>query len=422
MATHSIDFTPLKNLALELVQPTALVELAVLAGCLLLAWWVVHTTRARSGPGRHPIWLGASDFDGVMFPVLALVLALIARVVLDGFLTVAVFQLAVPILVSLLVIRLTVRVLGSTFPNVPAMRVFERSVSWLAWVAVVLWVTGILPWTLDAMEEVQWKIGARPVTLLTLVQGAITAVGVMMAALWLSSAVERKLLAHPGHNVSMRKMFANIARVLLLFVGLLLALSAMGIDLTALSVLSGAVGVGLGLGLQRIASNYVSGFIILAEGVLNIGDLVKVDGFEGRITDIRTRYSLIKADNGRESVVPNEMLVISRVENASLMVVDPKTGQASELLVEHGTDVRALLPALVAAMAAVPDVLADPPPLAEFSAFTPDGLQLTLQFWMTEGGAAVVKSAVNLAVLDALAQRGVHLALPQRRVHADPAA
>ena len=135
-------------------------------------------------------------------------------------------------------------------------------------------------------------------------------------------------------------------RALLLFFGLLFALSAVGIDLTALSVLGGAIGVGLGFGLQKIAANYISGFVILAERSLRIGDMVKVDGFEGRITDIRTRYTVIRSLNGREAIVPNETLITTRVENSSL--ADPRVLVTSAVQVAYGTDVRRLQPLLAA--------------------------------------------------------------------------
>ena len=134
----------------------------------------------------------------------------------------------------------------------------------------------------------------------------------------MSSAIEARLLkSSSGSELSLRKAVSNAVTSLLLFIGLMLSLSAVGIDLTALSVLGGAVGVGIGFGLQKLAANYVSGFVILAERSMRIGDSVKVDGFEGRISDIKARYTVIRAPNGRESIVPNEMLINSRVENLS---------------------------------------------------------------------------------------------------------
>jgi len=212
-------------------------------------------------------------------------------------------------------------------------------------------------------------------------------------------------------------MVSNIVRAVLLFIGLLFAMSAVGIDLTALSVLGGAVGVGLGFGLQKIAANYVSGFVILAERSLRIGDMVKVDNFDGRITDIRTRYTVIRALNGREAIVPNEMLITQRVENSSL--ADPRVVVSSTVQVAYGTDVRALQPKLVAAMTGVPRVIAEPGPTVQLSNFAADGMDLTLSFWIRdpENGQGQVKSDVHLAVLDVLNAEGVEIPFPQRVVH-----
>ena len=211
-------------------------------------------------------------------------------------------------------------------------------------------------------------------------------------------------------------MVSNLVRAGLLFIGLLLTLATVGIDLTALSVLGGAIGVGLGFGLQKIAANYISGFVILAERSLRIGDMVKVDNFEGRITDIRTRYTVIRALNGREAIVPNEMLITQRVENSSL--ADPRVLLTSTVQVAYGTDVRALQAVLEAAISEVPRVLADPGPSVQLSTFAADGMDLSLLFWIRdpENGQGNVKSDVNLAVLSVLDERGIEIPYPHRVV------
>jgi len=413
---RTLDGHELNELLHALGQPAALAEAGVLAGCLLAAWLIVRVLRGRK---LHiaSVWFGDRIVDGVLFPVLALALAFGARVAFESFMQAAVFRLAIPILVSLVVIRLSVRVLGATFPNTPWVRVVERSISWVAWIAVILWITGIFPLMLDAMDDVRWKIGATPLTLRNIVEGTLTAGVVLVLALWVSAAIERKLLSKPGADLSIRKMAANIVRALLLFVGLLLALSAVGIDLTALSVLGGAIGVGLGFGLQKIAANYISGFVVLAERSLRIGDMVKVDGFEGRITDIRTRYTIIRSLGGRESIVPNETLITQRVENSSL--ADPRVSITTTVQIAYGTDVRALQPLLAAALHGIPRVLADPAPNVMLSSFAADGMDLTVSFWIRdpENGQGNVKSEVNLAILAVLNAQGVEIPYPQRVVH-----
>ena len=411
------DAKELDELVVALTKPGAVAELAILVGCLLLAWLVVRLIRGRAQPVAS-VWFGERIFDGVLFPVLALAFAFAARVALADTIKPAVFKVAIPILVSLVVIRLSVRVLSRVFPSVRWVRTVERSISWLAWIAVALWITGVWPLMLDALDDVQWKIGTARVTLRNVLEGTVTAGIVMVLVLWVSAAVERKLLSGSGHDLSLRKIAANIVRALLLFVGLMFALSAVGIDLTALSVLGGAIGVGLGFGLQKIAANYISGFVILAERSLRIGDMVKVDNFEGRITDIRTRYTVIRSLGGREAIVPNETLITSRVENSSL--ADPRVLVQTAVQVAYGTDVRALQPKLETAVAAVARVVADPPPTVQLASFSADGMDLHIQFWIrdSENGQGNVKSDVNLAVLDVLDREGVEIPFPQRVVHA----
>ena len=417
---NSVSTQDLNDLLGSLTQPGALTELAVLAGCLTLAWGIVRLVRGQQSP-EGSIWFGRRIVDGVLFPMLALALAFAAKLVLKATTTAAVFKLAVPMLISLVVIRLSVRVLGVTFPAARWVRILERSISWLAWIAVVLWVTGVLPIVMDAMDDVSWKVGASRMTLRNIVEGALTAGLVLMLALWVSAAIEKKLLHGTGNTLSLRMMAANIVRAGLLFVGLLVALSAVGIDLTALSVLGGAIGVGVGFGLQKIAANYVSGFVVLAERSLRIGDMVKVDGFEGRISDIRTRYTVIRALNGRESLVPNEMLITQRVENSSL--ADPKVAINTIVQVAYGTDVRALQPKIVEAVLKVPRVLEQPRPGVELAEFAPDGINLSIGFWIgdPENGQGGARSAVNLAVLDLLNAEGIQIPFPQRVMHAPPA-
>jgi small-conductance mechanosensitive channel len=246
----------------------------------------------------------------------------------------------------------------------------------------------------------------------------------LLLALWLSSALEARLLrAAGGAALSLRKMVANALRAVLVFVAVLLALSAVGIDLTTLSVLGGAIGVGIGLGLQKLAANYVSGFVVLAERALRIGDQVRVDGFEGRITDIRARYTVIRSGSGSESVVPNEMLVTQRVENLSL--ADRRVWQSTVVGVEYGCDVDLVQRLLRQAALSSKRVLREPAPFVGLSAFGADALEFTVGYWMNEpeSGSLGLRSEVNLAILQALRANGIDIPFPQRVVHqAVPAA
>ncbi|RTL29398.1 MAG: mechanosensitive ion channel [Burkholderiales bacterium] len=414
--THPITSQELIELLNGLQQRSALAEAGILLGCLALSWLLLRLWRgAQSDP--HSVWFGRVIVDGVLFPVLALMLALAARRMFMGVLPLTVFRLVIPVLASLAVIRLTVKVLKVAFPKSQTVRVVERTVSWLAWIVTVLWVTGIMPMLLGELEDITWKIGATEVSLRNLIEGSLTAVLVLILSLSLSSAIEARLLKGATDNLSLRKIAANAIRAILLSVGLIMALSAAGIDLTALSVLGGAVGVGLGFGLQKLAANYVSGFVILAERSLRIGDLVKVDNFEGRITDINTRYTVLRSASGRESIVPNELLITQRVENASL--ADNKLMLTTVVQVGYDTDLAQVMPLLRDAVAAVPRVVQDPSASVYLSNFAADGLELTIAFWIgdPENGQMGARSAVNLAILEALNRLGVDIPYPQRVMH-----
>jgi small-conductance mechanosensitive channel len=216
----------------------------------------------------------------------------------------------------------------------------------------------------------------------------------------------------------LRKAVSNAVRALLVGIGLLLGLTAVGIDLTALSVLGGAIGVGVGLGLQKLAASYVSGFVMLAERSVRIGDNVRIDGFEGRITDIKARYTIVRSLSGRESVVPNEMFIGNRIENLSL--TDPKVVQTTVVSVGYGSDVDQVMNLLETAARQQTRVLQDPAPAAHLSNFGADGLEFTLNYWIIdpENGQGNLRSDINLAILRALREHRIEIPYPQRVVHA----
>jgi small-conductance mechanosensitive channel len=279
-------------------------------------------------------------------------------------------------------------------------------------------VSGLLPLMLDELDRVTWTIGGSSMSIRTLIEGILTAGAVLIIALWISSAIEARLLrAATGGELSLRKAVSNATRALLMFVGLLLALSAVGIDLTALSVLGGAIGVGVGFGLQKLASNYVSGFVILAERSMRIGDNVRVDGFEGVITQINARYTVIRSLGGRESIVPNELLIITRVENLSLS--DSRVWLSTLVSVSYDSDVDLVMGLLQTAASSQSRVLTDPAPSVTLINFGADGLEFKVGYWIAdpENGSDGLKSLINLEILRSLRAHHIEIPFPQRVVH-----
>ena len=282
---------------------------------------------------------------------------------------------------------------------------------------------GLLPVLLQEAGDIKWKVGSATLSLRNLIEGGINVGVALLLALWVSSTLESRLLRSVGGAaLSLRKMIANALRAVLIFIAVLLALSAVGIDLTTLSVLGGAIGVGIGLGLQKLAANYVSGFVVLAERALRIGDMVRVDGFEGQITDIRARYTVIRSGSGRESIVPNEMMVTQRVENLSL--ADRRVWQSTVIGVEYGCDVEQVQRLLRQAALSSRRVLSEPAPFVGLTAFGADALEFTVGYWMNEpeSGSLGLRSEVNIAILQTLRAHGIDIPFPQRVVHQAPSA
>ncbi len=401
------------------MQPTVLLELLALALSALLAWGIVAgLRRSLSWQDERSILFGRKNLDGVLFPALLLCLAYLSRDVMAHFMTVALFRVALPVLISLLAIRVGVKVLQAAFAQARWVRALEQSISWIAWLAMVLWVSGLLPVILNELDQITWKVGGSTLSVRSLIEGALTAGAVLIFTLWLSAGIEARLLRRAtGGELSLRMAVSNATRALLMFVGVILALSSAGIDLTALSVLGGAIGVGIGFGLQKLAANYVSGFVILAERSMRIGDHVRVDNFEGVITEINARFTVVRSPTGRESIVPNEMLITSRVENLSL--ADSRVQQTTTVTVGYESDVDQVQRLLLQAALDQPRVLREPPPNIALTAFGADGLEFTVSYWLQdpENGQGNLRSDVNLAILAALRSAGIDIPYPQRVIH-----
>jgi small-conductance mechanosensitive channel len=405
------------DLLSDMALPNIWVEVASLLACLALAYGLCRAVAKGFSAQGDSVWLGRKTLDGLLFPLLALALTFVANYAVGRSQTLSVLKVAVPVLVSLAAIRLIARTLALSFPHSGLARMTERLFLWMVWVLAVLWIIGLLPGVLTELEAIKLAFGKSKISLRTIIEGLLSAGLVIIVTLWISSVIERRVLRDAVQDLSMRKIMANGVRALLILFGMLFALSAIGVDLTALSVLGGALGVGIGFGLQKLASNYVSGFVILLERSVRIGDSIKVDGFEGKVSDIKTRYTLIRALNGREAIVPNEKLITERVENLSL--ADPKVMLLSTVTVGYDSNVAQVQKLLCSAAAVSQRVLNNPAPVAHLSQFAPDGLEFTLVFWICDpdNGQMNVKSEINVEILLALRAAKIDIPYPQRVVH-----
>ncbi|WLI88110.1 mechanosensitive ion channel [Massilia sp. R2A-15] len=410
----------LSDLFDDLREPGILWQAGAIVLSVAIGWWLARFIRDRylqraegAGAVRR---IGVESFARVLGPLLILGLLALSRHVLGLYQHVNLLKVALPLFSSFALIRVAFYLLRRVFARHgqlgAAFQTFEKIFALLVWAAVALYITGLWPDIYRYLDNNQLPIGRHKVSLIDILQACASVVVLLMLALWAGAALEERLMGVQGIHSSLRVVMARLSRAVLIVVAVLVSLSMVGIDLTVLSVFGGALGVGLGLGLQKIASNYVSGFVILLERSLSIGDMITVDKYSGKVSHINTRYTVLQGLDGVDTVLPNEMLISSVVQNQSLSSHSVRV--ATTLTVAYGSDLDVVIPLLESLPAGVARVLDIPKPGVSLNKFGADGFELELGFWITdpESGRGGVLSDVNKKIY-ALVQAGdIKLALP----------
>ena len=407
---------PLVNrLIAELSTPAGWWAAAVVAACLLAAFGVSRAVEGRLAAGGRAGF--AIDWaQRVVWPLAALLLLLVARAALGRFVPVSLLSVAIALMLSLAVIRTLVLILRQTFAAARWVATFERTISMVIWALVALHVLDLLPVLVETLEGIAFPLGKTRLTLMQLITGVFTVALAAVVALWASRALDARLAAAEGVDHGSRAVIGRIAKPVLMLLALLIALPMVGIDLTTLSVFGGALGVGLGFGMQKIAANYVSGFIILLDKSIEPGRLMRVDKWRGIVTDIRTRYTVLRGLDGVDSIVPNEMLVSSVVESETFS--NTTTRAALRVGVAYGSDVERAMAILVELARAQPRVLKDPPPMAFLVEFGDSSIVLELGFWIEDptNGTLLLRSDINRGLLRRFREEGIEIPFPQREL------
>jgi small-conductance mechanosensitive channel len=421
--TQNLTSSLLSDLWGDLQQPALLWQVAILVFCLASGWLLARLLRGRfttNDTQQRFVRMGVESFGRVLWPLLALTLIAIATPMLAQWHKVNLLRLAIPLVSSFALIRLAFYVLRRVFAregkgsHVLAMS--ETVFAGIVWAGVALYITGLLPDMINYLDQTVVPVGRNQVSILTILQAAASVVVTLMLALWVGALIEERLMRMDTVHSSLRAVMARMARALLIVVAVLLSLSLVGIDITVLSVFGGALGVGIGLGLQKIVSNYVSGFVILLERSLKIGDTVTVDRFHGQVTKINTRYTIVRGGDGIETVVPNEMLISGPVQNYSL--TDRSLRLVTQITIGYQSDVEQILRLLEETVAAVDRVSDAPAPQALLLRFGADGLELEVGFWIPdpENGRGNALSDVNRAIWKMLQAQKVEVPFPQRDI------
>ena len=360
--------------------------------------------------------LGVEGFGRVLGPLLITAGVWLAKLILARYQNVHLLTVALPLFASMALIRMVFYLLRRVFarrgPLGTALQTFEKVLALVVWVGVALYLTGQWPDIIYFLEHRVIPLGKNKASLLAIMQAVASVVVLMMLALWAGAALEERLMRLEGMHTSLRVVLARMGRAVLILVSVLVSLGLVGLDLTVLSVFGGALGVGLGLGMQRIASNYVSGFIILFERSLSIGDPITVDKYAGRVARINTRYTVLQALDGTQTLLPNEMLITGVVMNQS--GTNKAVRLNTKITVAYDSNLDEVMALLARQADAVERVVAEPAPSVQLNAFGPHGYELELGFSIVdaEKGSGSVISAVNRNIYALVHAGAIRLGLP----------
>jgi small-conductance mechanosensitive channel len=391
-------------------------QVGVAVASVAVALGVSHLLGPRMHAATSPWEIGLGGLRRLVLPLTALALVVCGRWALAHFQNVGLLNIAVPLLTAMAIIRIVVYVLRFTFAPGGLLFVFEHTLAWLVWIAFALHVLGLSSEIIEFFDGVSFHVGKQRITLLLVGQAILWVVAVMLLALWIGRMLEARLMTTHSMDMTLRVMLTKLLRPVLVLFALLVALPAVGIDLTALSVFGGALGVGIGFGLQKIASNYISGFIILFDRSVKIGDHVTVDSRVGEVTAMTARYIVVRSLDGVEAIIPNETMITSTVVNDSYS--DRMVRVAIPVQISYRSDLNTATQVLLEAARSHPRALQVPAPGVLIMAFADSGINLELGVWISdpEQGKAKLRSDIYGVVWREFRAKNVEIPYPQREV------
>ncbi|MEP7328468.1 MAG: mechanosensitive ion channel domain-containing protein, partial [Betaproteobacteria bacterium] len=405
---------------IALSSPQSLVELLIVLACVGVAWLLDRRLEARSrAAARSSHRRLHGGVARVVFSITAIALLLAARFAYRRAGGQPFFiDLAMPLLIALAGIRIILFAMRRLFAEQAWLKTSERAIGFSIWGLVILYFVGVLPEIVNELDDIVLPIGRSSVSLLTIAKGFVAIVVTLAVALYLSGLVELRVLGATSLDTNTKAVLAKFIRAILLIVGVLVALQAIGFDLTLLTVFGGALGVGIGLGLQKLAANYIAGFTILLDKSIRLGDLITVDGRYGIVARVTSRYVVVRSLDGVEAIVPNETLVITTVLNHSSTTRDFRIGIPVQ--VAYDADLERALAILQDAARTEPRVMQDAPkaPTAFLVGFGDSGINLELGLWLRdpENGQLALKSSINRRIFAEFLAAGIEIPYPRRDV------
>ena len=400
------------------------IQLLTVVGCGALAAlthkkWQLYITRLLGDLEKQNfIQFMLDSSNRIAFPMSMLVYLLVTRFIIEQFgINVSVLDVFTPLLLSMAGITLTIYILRSAFTPSPALRAWEGFISLSIWVMVALHLIGWLPDIIKGLDDLAINFGDSHFSLLSILQLFAAVIFFVVIANWLTRFIETRTRRSPHINPSMQVMLIKISKFSIYGMAFLFALKSVGINLTTFAVFSGAIGVGIGFGLQRIFSNFISGFILLFDRSIKPGDVITVGERFGWVQSLHARYVVVKDRDGVETLIPNENLITSEVTNWSYS--DRAVRQRIPVQISYNNDPESAMNLLLEAAEDKDRVLKSPEPAVRLIGFGDNGINLELRIWIDdpESGIASVVSDVNLAIWKKFKENNISIPFPQHDVH-----
>jgi small-conductance mechanosensitive channel len=422
----------LSGLLRQMSSPPALAAALALLIAAVVAVLVARVLRTRGlrGDAAAHVPLPAHGLDHalagavILAPLVAALATLLAgHAVLAAFGTgTAVINVAVRIVGVLVLLRLGVYVLGLLLGPESWVRSRESRITFVLWVVAAVAMLGWLDDLEALLNRISLVPGRTQLSLWGLLKGLVVVTAFVVVTSLIARAIERHVMRLDQLAVSTRVGVSKFAYFLLLGLGVLLGINAAGVDVTTLNVLTGAIGIGLGFGLQSVASNFVSGFVLLMDKSIKPGDVISFTGLTsgantgnfGWVQELRGRYVVVRDRDGVDTLVPNQNLITSPFINWSYS--DQRVRLKLPVTVSYDDDPEVALKLLLQAAENHPRILRDPPPVSRLISFDPYGMLLEIRFWIADpvNGVNNVRSDVNRAIWRIFRANGITIPVPQQ--------
>jgi small-conductance mechanosensitive channel len=414
-----------------LTTRNVLIEVGVLAVCLLLGGMVAlelgrRNQRQANKPPMALSWRYFGTQGSVVITpiIVVLVLVLIANsTLLAAHFDVTILGDAARLILAYIVVRSAVLVFAASLGNKSWIQNWETRVALLIWLAIAAEYLGWLDPIIATLDSLGVAAGKTRITVWSVLKLLFTLTLFMLVAAWISRWVERRVKRLTSVAMSTRIGIAKFANAFLIALSILIGLNAAGVDLTALTVLTGAVGLGLGFGLQSIAANFVSGFVLLMDRSIKPGDVISLSGQSGTSTEnfgwvqeLRGRYVVVRDRDGVEMLVPNQQLISNAVINWSY--TDPRIRLKLPIRISYRDDPELALKVLLEACEGQTRVLSEPAAVSRLMHFSDSGIELELRFWISDPQEGVnnVRSEVNRAIWRLFKEHQITIPMAQREI------